>query len=665
MIVMPSDEFFAWQIVRAGNVVLAADQGVRPNSLFATNTAAVADISAERDSDGALRRAKAFTFYKKWHRLFEVVERDPSYAVNLQEAYVDDGHVVLPRPELGDIRVPIDAENNFSLADFLGDKIPPGWPAKAKAFTEERIWHMGIVLAARALKLDLANADVDLVSGRIILRGPNGVQRTIPVDSQGFFYINWEIPYGDPRLAKEPVEELLMRDAARSNNQSAHLDNPWANKLVIIGSMATGNDLTDRGATPLSKESFLVSKHWNVASSIVTGRFVHRSSLGLDLLLIGLLGILTAVLTLRLRVLVASGTVLALMVGYTGLAFGLYVQQRYWLPVVLPLMSAMLLTHVALVTWRVLFEQAEQRRVKSIFSTVVSPKIMNELLTAKSLSLGGSRRQITVFFADVRGFTELTDTSQERTAEFVRANKLAGEAAEACFDEQARETLSTVNLYLGVVAETIVNKHDATLDKFIGDCVMAFWGAPTPNPRHAVRCVQAAIDAQRAVHELNLKRSAENKTRETENLARISAGLKPKPMLPILFLGSGINTGLATVGLMGSEIGAVVRQGNYTVFGREVNLASRLESLSGRGRIFISETTYEHLLRDDPALGATCIVLAPERVKGFRTPVKVYEVPWRPPGSPSLEVEFASDVTPDSSAATIFIDRGDAPDQRQ
>ena len=228
-----------------------------------------------------------------------------------------------------------------------------------------------------------------------------------------------------------------------------------------------------------------------------------------------------------------------------------------------------------------------------------------------------------------------------------------GEAAEACFDEQAKETLNTVNLYLGLVADTVI-KQDGTLDKFIGDCVMAFWGAPTPNPKHALACVRAAIEAQRAVYQLNQQRSTENRKRELENLARVSAGLPPKPMLPILLLGSGINTGMATVGLMGSA----AEMQNYTVFGREVNLASRLESASGRGRIFIGQATYEHLLRDDPALAATCVELPPRDLKGFRAAVKAYEVPWRPPGAPPLEEEFSTAAAADTTSVTGFIQRG-------
>jgi adenylate cyclase len=249
---------------------------------------------------------------------------------------------------------------------------------------------------------------------------------------------------------------------------------------------------------------------------------------------------------------------------------------------------------------------------------------MDLLLATGNLKLGGARREITVLFADVRGFTELTDKNQDLVDDLVRRKKLAGDAAETARDQQAQETLNTVNVYLGLVADTIL-KQDATLDKFMGDCVMAFWGAPTAQPNHAVACVRAAIEAQRAIEALNETRAAENKSREIENRARSAAGLDQKPLLPLLLLGTGINTGMATAGLMGS----VEKMKNYTVFGREVNLASRLETLSGRGRIFISQTTYEHLQRDDPALAAACVLQEPQKVKGFATLVQVYDVPWR------------------------------------
>ena len=620
-----SDEFFALQMLRASNVIIALTKEVTPPALFLTNALAAADITTENDSDGILRRVRVVRDYTNWHKAFLQAERE--YGIDLNRARLEPRQIVVPLRDGGDIKVPLDEDGNFALADFAGDKIPPGTARKDRPFTRKRVWHMGAVLAAQELHLDLAKADVDLARGRVTLRGPHGTERIIPVDAEGYFYIDWCLPPNDPQLTREAIQGLLSQNRMRLVGQTDALTNRWRGKLVVVGSGAVvGNNLTDRGATPLYKDTLLVSKHWNVANSIITGRFVHRTPLGVDLALIALLGIAAAWLTCELRVPIASGLVVLAGIVYIAIGVLLYVETRYWIPLVLPVLGALLMTYVCLVAWRVVFEQAERRRLKSIFSTVVSPKIMHELLNAETLSLGGARRQITVLFADVRGFTELADTAQERVAEFVRKHKLTGEAAEACFDEQARETLGTVNIYLGLVAETIL-KQDATLDKFIGDCVMAFWGAPTPTPKHALAAVRAAIDAQRAINDLNQERSAENQRRELENLARLSAGLRPKPILPVLLLGSGINTGMATVGLMGSE--AEMR--NYTVFGREVNLASRLESASGRGRIFIGQTTYEHLQRDDPALAAKCLPLTAQKLKGFLTAVEVYEVPWRPP----------------------------------
>jgi class 3 adenylate cyclase len=650
---LESDEFFALQMRRAGNVILALPKDLTPPPLFLTNALALGDISTHKDYfDGKLRRAQAFRVCRKWHFAFRQVAADPEFGVDLDQARVESGQVVLPRRGADDVKVPLDREGNFDLAAFGGENLPPGVARKAKPFTEERLWHMGIVLAAQELKLDLAKAQVDLEHGRITLRGAGGVERIIPVDADAFFYIDWCLPPNNPALTQEAIQGLLRQDRLRLDGRTNELETLWNGKLVVVGSSATGNDLTDRGATPLKPDTLLVSQHWNVANSILTGRFIHRPPLAIELGLIALLGIVAALLTWKLRVLVASGLVALLVVAYVVFGFVLYVQTRCWLPLVLPVGGALLMTHVCLVTWRVVFEQTERRRVKSIFSKIVSPKIVNELLAAETLSLGGARREITVFFADVRGFTELTDSSQERVAEFVRSRNLTGEAAEACFDAQAKETLDTVNLYLGVVADTVI-KQDGTLDKFIGDCVMAFWGAPTPNPNHALACVRAAIEAQRAVYELNQQRSNENEKRELENLARVSAGQPPKPLLPILLLGTGINTGLATVGLMGSA----AEMQNYTVFGREVNLASRLESASGRGRIFVGQSTYEHLRRDDPALAATCVELPSRELKGFRSAVKAYEVPWRPPGAPPLEEEFSTAPLADASSFTGFIQR--------
>ncbi len=549
---MESDDFFALQMRRAGNVLLAVEPELVPPDLFLTNALAPGDISTERDSDGVLRRVRAF--------------------------------------------------------DNLG------------------VWDMGIVLAALELNLDLAHPDLDLAHGRITLHGANGVKRVIPVDRDGYFCIDWRLKVNDPHLLRAPIENLLLQDKLRLLDRTNGLLDDFRGKLVVVGSVAQGNDLTDRGATPLEKDTLLVSKHWNVANSVITGQFIRRASLPMEFAMIIFLGALTAFLTWQLRAFSALGGAILLAVVYTAIAFFVFVKFRCWLPLVFPIAGAMLVEHVSLVTYRVVFEEREQRRVRSVFSKIVSPEVMNELLGAEKLSLGGARREVTIFFADVRGFTTLTDEMQQGVADFIRDHQLEADVAEMCIEESARETLETVNLYLATVADA-VKKHGGTLDKYIGDCVMAFWGAPTPNERHASDCVWAAIDAQRGIHDLNEKRSAQNNARETENRARLSAGLPPKPPLRALQLGTGINTGLATVGLMGSDAHIL----NYTVFGREVNLASRLESVSGSGRIIISDMTYNHLLREDPALASTCIEMFPVTVKGIRDAVRIYEVPWQTP----------------------------------
>jgi adenylate cyclase len=270
---------------------------------------------------------------------------------------------------------------------------------------------------------------------------------------------------------------------------------------------------------------------------------------------------------------------------------------------------------------------------------MLSPEVVNELLGMEKLSLGGGRREISIYFADVRGFTAFTDQSQAKVLEYIREHRLSGAEAEAAINDEARETLATVNFYLGAVADAI-KRHKGILDKFIGDCAMAFWGAPTPNEKHALACVRAAVDAQRAIYELNLKRIEENQKRELENI--MDSGARPKSRLEILTLGSGINTGMATVGLMGSDIHGL----NYTAFGREVNLASRLEAVSGRNRIVISEATYKHLMRDDPELAATCIALPPVKVKGIVAEIEIYEVPWRLPGASPFDEELFSSTKP-------------------
>jgi class 3 adenylate cyclase/CHASE2 domain-containing sensor protein len=627
-----SDDFFAKQMALAGNVIVAAQQSVVPPELFRTNAWGMADISADKDSDGILRRVYAFRDYPVWHPAFEEVRELNNW--KLQHLGLRTVRFIDAITKQVMREVPIDNNGTFAVEDLLGQKPDPDDPTRDSAYFMMRAWHMGIMLAAKHLGLDLENAEVDLEGGRITFRAPNGTVRQLPVDRFGRLFVNWSIMARDPKvpsgqahpdLTIANIDGLLQMGVNRQMGVLEGETNRFKGKLVVVGSGATGSNLADIGATPLSSQTFYASTHWNVANSMITGSFIRRASAFQEQLLIIALGFLAAFLTWMMPPSTATLSVIASAMGYLILSFVLFVKGRFWLPLVLPVGGGLILTHISLVTYRVIFEESERRRVKSLFSRLVSPNVVNELLKQEKLSLGGARRRITVFFADVRGFTQMTDDNQAKAEAYVKQYGLTGAAAEAHYDENARRTLETVNLYLATIAETI-KTHDGTLDKYIGDCVMAFWGEPTPNVKHAVSCVRAAIDAQRAMHSLNQSRAVENERIKQENEAREAAGQPLLPYLPLLSLGTGINTGEAIVGLMGNEATIV----NFTVFGREINLASRLEGVSGRGRIVIGEATQQDLLKFDPELAATSIELDPVTPKGFSKPIRIFEVPWRP-----------------------------------
>ena len=620
-----SDQFFANVLRDSGIAILGADKGLLPDDLFRTNALALGDISTVLDGDGILRRARVFVDYHLWNLLI----LQAIYALNMDPVLtvVEPNRIVLRSMGGKEKVIPIDSKNQFDQValyeELTGVRVPGNVKPMRKAFDTVRVWDMGIVAAARELGINLSSATVETNRHQVVLHGANGIERTIPIDATGCFLIDWSLTINSPGLHQEPIESLLFNRKLRLQGGPVATNHPWRDRIAVVGSTAQGNDLTDRGATPLEPQTYLTTRFLNVANTIITGRFIRRPSPGFDLLLVLLFGFAATLLGWRWPA--GRSTVAALLISaaYAFVAFEVYDQSRLWLPLVLPLIS-LWGALFSVIAYRAVFEQSERRRVRGVFAKIVSPNVVHELLQAQRLSLDGARRRITVFFADVRGFTEMTDESQAKAEEYVRANDLTAEQAENFFNDQSKEVLSTVNLYLGAIAD-VVKKHDGTLDKYIGDCVMAFWGAPTPNEHHAAACVRAAVEIQRSIQAINDGRALENKRREQENPRRLAEGQPALPALRQLSLGTGINTGQVIVGLMGS-IAHIV---NYTVFGREVNLASRIEGQSGRGRIYIGEATFLDLQRDDPALASSCLELAPITVKGFRSAVKVYEVPWR------------------------------------
>lgn len=219
-----------------------------------------------------------------------------------------------------------------------------------------------------------------------------------------------------------------------------------------------------------------------------------------------------------------------------------------------------------------IFESLEKRRIRSTFRRFVGPAVMERMLNMSAHDFFKvDRLPLTVLFSDMRGFT----TIAEHTAPEV--------------------IVETLNQHLTAMTEVVL-AHEGTLDKFVGDEVMAIFGAPVPMPDHALRAVKTALEMQRVHGELMARWAAE--------------GRQGAP------IGIGINTGEMVVGNIGCEL-----QADYTVIGDAVNLASRLCGIAKEGQILISEATYQ-LVRDHILVNK----LPPVKVKGRIEPVQIYEM---------------------------------------
>lgn len=613
-ILLASDEAFGVELAAEGSpVFLAVAPGVVPTSLFQTNATRLGDVVSPQDADGVARRVRAYTRYQWIHpnlirnaaELRMVPRLLPNNRVRLTNLDTRSSRIANIDPD-GSVRIGM--EENAPRLQVYETRI---------------VWHLGIVMAAAHLGLDLESAEIQ--PNRVLFKRPDGLQRVLPTDPYGYFHVAWLWNVNQTnQVLQQNLTDILSSATRRAFRLEDPPDTIWEDKTVLIGSFASGNNLADRGATPLEKSGFLVTLYMNVAHMLLRDQYVTRCPWPVDVAIIGFLGCLSAVATWRLPTALSPIVLLGATWLWLTIASLVFSAHQLWLPIAHPILGGLVLPYLGLTSYRVLFEQREQQRVRSLFAKMVSPDIVQEVLESNVINLGGARREITVFFADIRGFTTLTDREQADAEQRARDLNLTAQETEALFEEQAHRVLQTVNLYLATIAD-IVKVNQGTLDKYIGDCVMAFWGAPTFNPNHAIDGLRAAIQAQRAIHQLNESRAEENHRILAKNRERRAAGQPPLPPLATLQLGTGINTGMMTVGLMGSDSHIV----NYTVFGREVNLASRLEGVSGHSRIVFGENTYRHIQRLAPEWISICNELPPVEVKGLAEPVRIFEANWR------------------------------------
>ncbi|HRJ10353.1 MAG TPA: adenylate/guanylate cyclase domain-containing protein [Prosthecobacter sp.] len=506
----------------------------------------------------------------------------------------------------------------------LGKADPDGVLRRVLPLVEDasagRVWQLGIQTAALALGLDLNRAQ--LTPWRLTVPDAQGRTHYIPLDGHGRLVIPWRLSATPAASARNrSFFDVLGDSQRRRSGQGGGPSSFWQDRVVIVGSFGANPPLADAGPTPLGARTPYCATHWNIADAMMRGAFIHvpgpatRAGVTLALMLA------VSVLSWKLRALWATAAAALLSAAYAACCVWLLHARGLWLPLALPLLGATSITHVTMTFFRLVIEKGHKRRLRSVFQQIVSPRLLEMILDQPHVSWAPHQKMMTVFFADIRGFTALTDDSR-----LDRIGLTPGQEPPDPAQSQAlrdRHALDTVNLYLGLVVDTI-KKHGATLDKYMGDCVMAFWGAPLDDRHHALKAVRAAVEVQRRIHDLNERRRMENERIGQENRARMADGRPPLQPHALLTLGTGINTGLMTAGFMGSE----AHLSNYTVFGREVNLAARLESLSGSSRILISQATLDAVSADDPALAASARGIGAHPMKGIQQPVPVYEVSW-------------------------------------
>lgn len=301
-------------------------------------------------------------------------------------------------------------------------------------------------------------------------------------------------------------------------------------KVVLVGTTAPG--LMDLRTTPVGAAYPGVEVHANLISGFLDGYVLTRPdyAMGYELSVVLISGALLAALLPWLPAARAIAFSAALALAVAGLNFWLY--QAYGL--VLPLASTLAMIAAAFVlnmAYGYFAESRSKRELAHLFGSYVPPELVDEMVKAPdSYSMQAESRELTVLFCDMKGFTHLSETLTP---------------------EQLQHMLNRVFSRL----TEVIRAHRGTIDKYMGDCVMAFWGAPVRSQDHATQAVSAARAMLEVLRQINADNAAQG--------------------LPAIGLGIGINTGPMLVGDMGSDI-----RRSYTVIGDTVNLASRLESLT-------------------------------------------------------------------------------------
>ncbi len=356
-------------------------------------------------------------------------------------------------------------------------------------------------------------------------------------------------------------------------------------KIVLVGTTAAGT--WDQRVTPFDDIAPGVITHATFVENVLRGELLEKSGpvFVLELALMLAMSVGLAWVFARVTSFAALPTLVFAAAAWGGFALLALRKANVVLALGMPL--AQLLTMFLVATsYRFFSEEREKRRARETFSRFLAPAIVEDVLAkGGAVQLGGDKRVLTVLFSDIRGFTSISEKLDPHVL------------------------LELLNEYLTPMTDIIVSDHQGTLDKYIGDAIMAFWGAPQEQPDHALRACRAALSM-------------------IERLGVLREGWRERG-LPDIDIGIGINTGPMSVGFVGSQD----RFYNYTVLGDAVNLASRLEGTNKEygTRIILGSSTHDEV-KDAVVVRELDLV----RVKGKREPVHIYELLGIAPATPAL-----------------------------
>ncbi|MCK4776877.1 MAG: adenylate/guanylate cyclase domain-containing protein, partial [Actinomycetia bacterium] len=309
-------------------------------------------------------------------------------------------------------------------------------------------------------------------------------------------------------------------------------------------------------------------------NTIIKQDFIYEASDFTNILVLILISIILGAIIPNVNIFKGLIVTLVLLLGFIIFNFVLFDMYNYNFHLFTPIVEIIMI-FAAIVVFRVLTEEKEKQAIKGMFGKYVNPEVVEELLKdPNALKLGGENRLITVLFSDVRGFTTISEQLGD-----------------------PQKLVELLNEYLGAMTDIILG-DDGTLDKYVGDEIMAFWGAPIEDKDHAFKSCKSALKQMERLHELQAQWKAEGK--------------------PYVNIGIGVNTGIMTVGNMGSSA-----RMDYTLMGDNVNLGARLEGVNKQygTNIIISEYTYNYVRNRVVVRELDRI-----RVKGKSEPVLIFEL---------------------------------------